>query len=731
MPRTGRRVSGGLLAALAAALLLAQAALYWAYSSIVASRSANGLLSGAAGGEWYEQRHPASDTAALNGNGAKEPLVAAAAAPRLPRKLAATFSAPPLVLAQSAAAGDTAAATARSDGSSAERAAASAAAPAASKAPAQRNATGGLSTAIFTTPRAPPAPTTPISLPAHPQQPSPQRQGNASTAGGAATAVTEEDKAAAASKTGTAAKDPKGRGKGSAKEAAPSPPPACPDIRQPEFDGGRNVPAPQDLAFVMDCYWAAVVNQTFVPEDAKSDASLQSHSGLAQVSSTDAHLNAKLQSTVLNSKLNLNSSSGTTAARGGRDDGSKRSGGSGGLGASVLEAAPEVPLAASGRWWQAEPTAASLGLQVRLFDAFLMLTCRLQEFCVCLRCGGDSRAVDNVASLHPFRSLPKQMISEAFVNLSAPHSPLQAPDPADDLSSIPARIAFINHLALKPLKSEYKILSIAMSLQAPDPDDDLSTIPARIAFINQLAAGAQAALAAAKAARAVAGAEAAGTAATPAAGAVVTEAAGAAGAAAGAAVGPLAAVGDSAAKAALSGNLAGGGTTTAVHGASGSVLAVSSTRSIASDAPPPAPSPLPAPPAAALAAPKTAGLAAVAIFTTWMGDVKALRRELLPWLSVHAALGVVRFYILYDGTDAEVVLRLGAISHVAAFSLREPFASAQLLNEFKLWTERNRKTEYGAQVRAAFISSSVSHQMHASTASLAAVKHREVKRMPF
>lgn len=37
--------------------------------------------------------------------------------------------------------------------------------------------------------------------------------------------------------------------------------------------------------------------------------------------------------------------------------------------------------------------------------------------------------------------------------------------------------------------------------------------------------------------------------------------------------------------------------------------------------------------------------------TTWSGDLWGLRKELIPWLTYHAYLGVSRLYILYEGSD--------------------------------------------------------------------------------
>jgi hypothetical protein len=41
----------------------------------------------------------------------------------------------------------------------------------------------------------------------------------------------------------------------------------------------------------------------------------------------------------------------------------------------------------------------------------------------------------------------------------------------------------------------------------------------------------------------------------------------------------------------------------------------------------------------------------LALVTTWSGDLWGLRKELLPWLTYHAYLGVSRLYVLYEGND--------------------------------------------------------------------------------
>lgn len=41
----------------------------------------------------------------------------------------------------------------------------------------------------------------------------------------------------------------------------------------------------------------------------------------------------------------------------------------------------------------------------------------------------------------------------------------------------------------------------------------------------------------------------------------------------------------------------------------------------------------------------------LALATTWSGDLWGLRKELIPWLTYHAYLGVSKLYVLYEGSD--------------------------------------------------------------------------------
>lgn len=49
------------------------------------------------------------------------------------------------------------------------------------------------------------------------------------------------------------------------------------------------------------------------------------------------------------------------------------------------------------------------------------------------------------------------------------------------------------------------------------------------------------------------------------------------------------------------------------------------------------------------------------VVTTWSGDLWGLRKELIPWLTYHAYLGVSRLYVLYEGSD-EPTLRVSSRS---------------------------------------------------------------------
>lgn len=46
------------------------------------------------------------------------------------------------------------------------------------------------------------------------------------------------------------------------------------------------------------------------------------------------------------------------------------------------------------------------------------------------------------------------------------------------------------------------------------------------------------------------------------------------------------------------------------------------------------------------------------LVTTWSGDLWGLRKELIPWITYHAYLGVSRLYLLYEGSDWRT-LRVG------------------------------------------------------------------------
>ena len=65
----------------------------------------------------------------------------------------------------------------------------------------------------------------------------------------------------------------------------------------------------------------------------------------------------------------------------------------------------------------------------------------------------------------------------------------------------------------------------------------------------------------------------------------------------------------------------------------------------------------------------------VAIVATVAADLAGVRRELLPWLQYHTALGVTQFYLLYDGNDQAAVDALQSIRHVELMHIHEPWAT--------------------------------------------------------
>jgi hypothetical protein len=52
----------------------------------------------------------------------------------------------------------------------------------------------------------------------------------------------------------------------------------------------------------------------------------------------------------------------------------------------------------------------------------------------------------------------------------------------------------------------------------------------------------------------------------------------------------------------------------------------------------------------------------LALATTWSGDLWGLRKELIPWLTYHAYLGVSKLYVLYEGSDPRTLRVSGAVA---------------------------------------------------------------------
>ncbi|GBF98049.1 glycosyltransferase-like [Raphidocelis subcapitata] len=80
---------------------------------------------------------------------------------------------------------------------------------------------------------------------------------------------------------------------------------------------------------------------------------------------------------------------------------------------------------------------------------------------------------------------------------------------------------------------------------------------------------------------------------------------------------------------------------------------------------------------------------AVALHTTWSGDAHALARQLLPWLSYHAALGVSRLYLLYDGDDPAVVEALAPAPRVELMLAGGRLAEASEAADYEAYLARH------------------------------------------
>lgn len=67
----------------------------------------------------------------------------------------------------------------------------------------------------------------------------------------------------------------------------------------------------------------------------------------------------------------------------------------------------------------------------------------------------------------------------------------------------------------------------------------------------------------------------------------------------------------------------------------------------------------------------------ITVQTTWSGDVWLLRQEFLPWAQYHAAVGVSRIMVMYDGKDAKALAWLKAMPRVSVLTVVPEFASAE------------------------------------------------------
>lgn len=66
-------------------------------------------------------------------------------------------------------------------------------------------------------------------------------------------------------------------------------------------------------------------------------------------------------------------------------------------------------------------------------------------------------------------------------------------------------------------------------------------------------------------------------------------------------------------------------------------------------------------------------------------DLMGVRREVLPWLQYHTALGVTKFYLLYDGSDAAAVAVLAKVSCVELMHLHQPWATTEEAAAFQAY----------------------------------------------
>eukprot|EP00879_Flechtneria_rotunda_P005303 GHRR01005589.1.p1 GENE.GHRR01005589.1~~GHRR01005589.1.p1 ORF type:complete len:720 (+),score=275.87 GHRR01005589.1:145-2304(+) len=76
----------------------------------------------------------------------------------------------------------------------------------------------------------------------------------------------------------------------------------------------------------------------------------------------------------------------------------------------------------------------------------------------------------------------------------------------------------------------------------------------------------------------------------------------------------------------------------------------------------------------------------LALVATWSGDLWGLRRELIPWLTYHAQLGVSKLYVLYEGGDTNTLTELRDLAPYATIMLASaPLASTTDMAAFNTW----------------------------------------------
>lgn len=63
----------------------------------------------------------------------------------------------------------------------------------------------------------------------------------------------------------------------------------------------------------------------------------------------------------------------------------------------------------------------------------------------------------------------------------------------------------------------------------------------------------------------------------------------------------------------------------------------------------------------------------------------SFRRDILPWVQYHLALGVSRFYLLFDGTDTEALRLLRMLPMLGVTAVREPAATPQEAARYALY----------------------------------------------